>query len=103
MKLQVLFPISSMYLLLERGVLLTPGSILAQVSTILLCNSELERKLEAHILYLFNNTFPLLTSLNRLKLSCLVKKTSIPKKSQSDGVCSLSLPDRPPKDTGLLK
>lgn len=40
-------------------------------STILLCNSE--RELEAYVQYIFNNTFPLLPSLRRLKLSCLSK------------------------------
>lgn len=38
-------------------------------NTILLCNSE--RELEAHVQYIFNNTFPLLPSLRRLKLSRL--------------------------------
>lgn len=98
------FSVSLMYLLLERGVLQMQGSNSSSgvVPFILLCNSELERELEAYVQYIFNNTFPL-TSLRSLKLSCFFKKTRTPKKSQSDEVHSLSLPERPLKDTGLLK
>lgn len=66
------FSVSLMYLLLERGVLQTQGdNSKLRCSTILLCNSEPE--LKAYVQYIFNNTFPLLASLRRLKLSCLSK------------------------------
>lgn len=66
------FLVSLPYLLLERGVLPTQGdNSKLRCSTILLCNSE--RELKAYIQYIFNNTFPLLASLRRLKLSWLSK------------------------------
>ena len=64
--------LSLMYLLPERGVLQTQGdNSKLRCSAILLCNSE--RELKAYVQYIFNNTFPLLASHRRLKLSRLSK------------------------------
>lgn len=97
------FGIFNVFALTKRSAADTRQQFQLRCSAILLCNSELERELKASVQYIFNNTFPLLTSLRRLKIIMPFLKTRTPKKSQSDEVHSLSLPEQTPKDLGLLK
>lgn len=95
------FPGSLTYQPPERGVLQTLGdNSEPRCSPILLCNSE--QKLKDYVQHIFNNTFPLGLHGGDENYHTFLK-TRTPKKSPTDEIHSLSLPERPPKDTGFLK
>lgn len=99
------FSVSLMYLLPDRGELQTHGSSPSSGVVPFFCvTRSLGERAPGTIQDIFNNTFSLLTSLRRLKLSCcFLKEQDHQKKSQLDEVHCLSLPEHAPKDTGLFK